>query len=84
MTVQCRAVANVNLYVAHKTVEMTGDCEEVKKRLAELMEMESALVGGELKKLHDVASYARGWIFKKFTALQSWLKRMPRWRPRGP
>lgn len=84
MTVQCRAVAAINLHFAHKTVEISGDCEEVRRRLAELIAIESALVGEEAKKL---GSLVRGKVpdfLKIKTGQLSWLKRMLRWRPRGP
>lgn len=84
MTVQCRAVVTVNLYIAHKTVEMSGNCEEVRRRLAELIEMESALMGEGFKKLESLVRGKVPDFLKIKTGQLSWLKRMLRWRPRGP
>lgn len=52
MTVQCKAAVALDLHAvfstAHKTVEISGDCEEVRQKLAELVAMESALLEKEV------------------------------------
>ncbi|MEM0484921.1 MAG: hypothetical protein QW434_09535 [Pyrobaculum sp.] len=77
MTVQCKISVTLGLGAAKKTVEIAGDCEEIRKKLVELISLEKAIIGGEVKSILEILQggvrYGR-----KFVAVISWIKRMPK------